>query len=399
MINALLEAPEGFKPEAYGVSKEMLGSWTKVWQFCLDHQLKEKEPPARGLVARSFPDFELLSGVKPTWAADKLRSAYRERTMRKEVKTALDLLNLGSVDQAQDIMRKIAKPMHSDALKGLNVLDPKTVEDDKHKVAYPTLWEYLNRLTDGGVGLGELWFVAMRFGQGKSWYLPAIGYAMAEMGARVAAVTIEMPKKSYVRRAHRIMSRGDKTLISRLFSPDKETRLKGLADVPKMLGIFDVFDPSDMTMDTKAIRRLAQEYQYVCIDHMGLMLNEDGVPAIKDWRIAAEISNEMKRITLEERVGIVGAVQVNREGESNGFLPPKAHNLAGADDLGRDADVLIMGRRMGERSMLLDIPKNRDKISGRFYTAFEPGIGNFAEISKDQALDRARQDEEAKADN
>src|SRR5207244_5811930 len=114
--------------------------------------------------------------------------------------------------------------------------------------------------------------------------------------------------------------------------------------------------------------------------------------------VAAESCNEIKKITLEEATGIVGEVQINREGESKGFLPPKTSEIAGTDDLGRDADVLVLMRRMGERSMLHDVPKNRLNKSGRFYSMFEPDIGAFFEISKDHALDRAREDESRLAD-
>lgn len=399
IINALLEAPEGFRPDRYGVSKEMLSCWEKPWSFCVEHQRTEGHPPSRELFARTFPDFELLRGVKPAWAAEKLRSAYRDRTMRKEVRTALNLLNSGSVDDAQEILRRIARPQGFEVVEGLDVLDPATVDDDKAKIAYPTMWPYLNHLTKGGVGLGELWYIAARFGHGKSWKLPCYGVAMAEAGATVAIASLEMPKRSYVRRIHKILARNDMAVLSRLGDRDRAVRTDALASIPKLSGKIQVFDPGDMTMDMRAIRRLAGDFQYILIDHMGLMLSSDGVAAIKDWRVAAEISNESKRITLEERCGIVGAVQVNREGETKGsFLPPKPSNIAGTDDLGRDADVLVMMSRMGERSMLQDIPKNRGGVAGRFYSMFEPDLGMFDEISKDTALDRARKDKERLAD-
>lgn len=405
MINALLEDPAGFKPERYHVGKEMCSAFTKEWQFCVNHQREVRRPPSIDVFARQFPNFEILRGVDPRWAADKLRAAYRDRVMRKEVRSALSLLNDGSIDEAQQVLRGLAKPIVTEELAGLDVFDPATVDSTKAKVAYPTPWDYLTRATEGGVGLGELWYIGARTGQGKSMILPCYATSMAESGASIGIVTLEMPKESYIRRIHRVLARNDAMTLKRLRSPDKETRLAALKGMPGLPGKIKVFDPSDMTMDTKAIRRLTQDYQYVVIDHMGLMLSDDGTPAIKDWRVAAEISNETKRISLEERAGIVGAVQINREGIAKGFqqsesyVPPKISNFAGSDDLGRDCDIGIVMLRLGERAMMHDLQKNRNLRSGRFYTSYDPDNGRFEEISKDEALKRAREDEAANRDN
>lgn len=398
MINALLEAKEGFRPELFGVDKSMLAAWQKAWAFCVEHQKSEGHAPSVELFQRRFPDFEILRGVKPNWAAEMLRKTYRERTMRKDLRAAIDKINTGAVDEAQDLLRGLIRPSASHRKGGLNVHDVKTVEDENRKIAYPTPWDYLTYLTNGGVGLGELWFIAARLSQGKSWILPYYAVAMAEAGATVAIMTAEMPSPAYVRRIHRMLARHDRVLQKELRSPDKEARIAALKALPKMSGKIDVYDPSSVEMSTRTIRSLAGDYQYVCVDHMGLMRGDDGSRAIEGWRMAAEISNITKEITLEQRVGIIGAVQVNREGDSDGFLPPKVKNLAGADDLGRDADVIIPMRRMGERSMLHDIPKNRDSVTGRFYTTFEPDTATFVEISKDQALLRAREDQDRLAD-
>lgn len=398
MINALLEAPEGFRPDKYGVDKTMLVAYQKPWEFCLQHQRSEGRPPSLALFCRTFPDFEILTGVSPKWAADKLRTSHRDRTMRKEVKQALNLLNLGEVDEAQDILRGITKNAPGGQVVGTSVFDPITVEDHRHKIAYPTPWEYLNHLTNGGVGLGEFWIFGARLGQGKSHVLPCNAVSLAEAGARVAAVTLEMPKRTYVRRIHKVMARDSKTLQARLRDKDREVRLEALKELPKLPGKIDMFDPSDMKMDTRAIRSLAGDYQYILVDHLGLLMSSDGTPAIKDWRVAAEISNEIKRITLEEHCGLIGAAQINREGEAKGYLPPRMSELSGTDAIGQDVDVAILMRRMGVSSMLMDVSKNRDAYEGRFYITFEPATGLFHEISKDTALDRARADEDRRAD-
>jgi replicative DNA helicase len=149
--------------------------------------------------------------VRPDWAAWKLISAHHEREMRRTVRDSLELLNAGDVDAAQEKLLRLSKPMEGTRLSGLNVMDPSTVEDQQLKVAYPVPWGPLQR-NSGGIGLGELWYLAARLGQGKSWILAAFIACLAEYGATVAVMSCEMPKRSYVRRMQTVLSRHDREL-------------------------------------------------------------------------------------------------------------------------------------------------------------------------------------------
>lgn len=382
MINAMLEAPEGFSPEAYGVDYDMLAAYQKPWQFGVNHQLETGSPPPVSVFAHQFPTFEVIRGVNPTWAANRLRSAHRDRVMRREILNSLKLLNDGDITAAQESLRELSRPMDSHQISGLSAFDPTTVEEDDLKIAYGTPWAYLTRLLKGGVGLGEVALIAARFGHGKSWALPLFASAMAETGATCAVITLEMPKQQYIRRIHRTLARGDVGMHKRLTSPDKATRKAALASLQNIAGKIDVFDPGDVPGSIHTVRRLAQNYQYVLIDYLGLMRNADGVAAIKDWRVIAEISEDCKRIALETRSGIVAAVQLNRDKE-----------IAGADDLGRNADILATMQLHGDTSWFWDVTKNRSGVIGRFYTAFEPDIANYAEITRESADERKRRDE------
>lgn len=397
IINALLEAPEGFRPEHYGVHKDMLASWHKAWQFCIEHQERTGKPPPRSVFARSFPDFEIMSDVDPQWAAWKLLAAHQEREMRRKVKSSLALLNVGDIEGAQDELKGLSAPINAGHLRGLDVLDPKTVETVAQKVAYPFPWEPLQRAS-GGFGLGELVYLAARLGQGKSWLVTLFGCVLAEAGATVGVVSLEMPKLTYVRRTQATLARHDTRLQAQLRSPSKEDRLAALKALPKLPGHIEILDPADAQMNTRTVERLATDFQYIVVDHVGLLHNAAGKRPIEDWRVAGEVSNTLKEITLAHRVGILGAAQINREGESSGYTPPKVSNLAGADDLGRDADTVITFRRVGERSMRHQAAKVRDGVPVGWYTRFEPATADFTEISKDEALERAWIDDNRVAD-
>lgn len=132
----------------------------------------------------------------------------------------------------------------------------------------------------------------------------------------------------------------------------------------------------------------AQDYDLNIVDYVGLMYTDDGRPAIKDWREMAEISNQLKEIALSKSARIIGASQINREGDTHGRRPPRLKTLAQSDHLGNDGDVVLTMKRYG-LATVLSAEKNRHGEAERlFYTNFLPNDGDFREIDADTAEER-----------
>lgn len=390
-INALLRSGR-FDPEAYGIDVDMLAGYQQAWSFCQDYQDKTGAPPSIELFTRSFPTIEMVDGVDVRWAAEKLKAAHYEREVRRQLGTATRAMREGDLEAVREAVREIALPNPLSKPKGMNITDIETVAQSGVKIGFNTPWPTLTAATNG-IGRGEFALVGARLGQGKSWLIPGYVLAAAQMGARCAIASCEMPMVQYIRRIHAWQA-PDLVTLKRLRSTDEDERKAALAALPPMAGSIEVFDPSVMRMNMRSIEALASEYDYVGIDHVGLLQDHSGKRAIEDWRVAAVISNSLKETALRFNAALMGAVQINREGETASSAPPKVSNLAQTDALGQDADIILTLKRLGERSMLHSLGKNREGHNIRFYTEFEPNTASFREITGDQARVRAMEDQD-----
>lgn len=391
VLNALLRSGR-FDPGAYGIDVDMLAGYQQAWMFCQDYQDKTGQPPPMELFARSFPDIEILGGtISPHWAADRLKAAHYAREVRRALGNATRLMRDGDLDGVREAIREMSLPNPLSKPKGMSITDVETVAQSGVKIGFNTPWPTMTAATNGH-GRGEFALVGARLGQGKSWLVPGYVLAAAKMGAKVAVASCEMPMIQYTRRIHAWQAPDLKTL-KLLRSSEESDRLKALAALPALTGSVEVFDPSVMRMNLRSIEALASEYDVVWIDHVGLLADHQGKRAIEDWRVAAVISNTLKEIALRFNIALGAAVQINREGETASSAPPKVSNLAQTDALGQDADLVVTLKRLGERSMLHNVGKNREGHNVRFWTAFEPATAHFAEISQDEANRRKLEDE------
>lgn len=391
VLNALLKSGR-FDPHAYGLDVDMLTAHHHAWHFCQDYHDKVGQAPPIELFSRSFTDVEILGGaLDPHWAATQLKTAHYERELRRRLANAAKHVRVGDLEAAREEIRELALPNPLNKPRGMSITDVESVAESGVKIGFNTPWPTLTAATNGH-SRGEFLLLGARLGQGKSWLAPGYMLAAAGMGARVAVMSCEMPMVQYARRLHAWQA-PDKAVLKLLRSTETKERQRGLKKLPALSGSVDVFDPSVMRMNLRSVEALAAEYDVVWIDHVGLLADHHGKRAIEDWRVAALISNSLKETALSFHCALAGAVQINRAGETASMSPPKVSDLAQTDALGQDADIVITLKRLGERSMLHSLGKNREGHNIRFYTQFEPASASFAEITGDEARLRSMEDD------
>ena len=258
------------------------------------------------------------------------------------------------------------------------------------KIGFNTPWPTLTAATNGH-GRGEFLLLGARLGQGKSWLAPGYMISAATMGARVAVMSCEMPMVQYARRIHAWQA-PDAATLKLLRSQRDQGAREGAQGPARARGGGGHLRPHVMRMNLRCVEALASEYDVVWVDHVGLLADHHGKRAIEDWRVAAAISNSLKEIALRFHTALGSAVQINRAGET-AAVPAQGVDLAQTDALGQDADIVITLKRLGERSMLHSLAKNRDGHNARFYTQFEPATASFGEITGDEARLRAMEDD------
>lgn len=393
LISALLE--EGaFTPGRYHVAREHIEAWAAPYEWCESYQERAGAAPPVELFLAHFPDFELVGGISASWAADRVLMAAASRRLRVGMQEAAMQLRDGDVGRAYDLIGAVPAPR-------LFVREPSDVFDhgvlegrfglDRHEVPWPTL----QRLTRGGIIAGELVYLAARLANGKSWSLCSMAARCAEAGARVGYDSMEMPAGDVAGRILAKLAGHDQELLDMLRGEDSFDRKRAQdALLNRTPGSVRIYDPGMGNIHSvEHVRWMCSDFDIVFVDHVGLMHTGDGKRAIEDWRVQATISNVLREITLSTSTTVVGAAQINREGERGGSRPPGAKNLAGSDALGQDADIVVTQRMLSPRIVMMSAEKVRNGPTGRWYTRFEPSRGRFEEIGKDLAETMMEEDD------
>lgn len=393
-ISALLSTGE-FTPEQFRITAEHLSCWVKLFDFCLEYQLRGGEAPPLSLVVNKFPDFEYREGIRASWAAHELHKAHSSRQLRTKMREAVKSLDEGDLDGAYQALDTIQRPK-SVRRKPASIFEHQLHEEQFDVPALEVPYFTLGRAT-GGIFPADLWYLAGRPGTGKTWNLCEYAGKAVAQGARVRYLSLEMRTSRIALRALKCMA-NDKEL-KLLLGNDREEIKKAIDAIQeRMPGSFEVVDPSHGRVTTSVAREYMDDVDLLVIDHAGLMVTHDGRRAIDDWRAMAAISNMLKEFALETSVAILAGAQINRAGDTGGQRPPKLRDLAQSDALGQDADVVVTMKRLTKHVMVQSAEKVREGEGMLWYSRFDPGKADFRELKKDEAIEIMATDEDFEAD-
>jgi replicative DNA helicase len=325
--------------------------------------------------------------------------AAANRRLRMQIQETIKLLGDDDVPAAYAKIESLRRP-RSLFKEPADIFDHATVAEDfdvtKIEVPYPTL----GRAT-GGIAPAELWMFAARLGQGKTWVMTRFLARAAATGYNCAYLSLEMTAAAIARRIYVHLAGHDRRLISQLMDEDVYEQKRAIDELRERTpGEIRILDPSHGRINTtSSVASVAHDFEFVVVDHAGLLATSDGKRAIEDWRVQATISNVLREITLESGTPIAAAVQVNREGAgSSSRRPPGTDKLAGSDALGQDADVVVMAKRTSDRTMVMSAEKTRNGPSLRWFTEFDPAQGRFDEITKERANEMIMLDNDTMGD-
>ena len=393
-ISAMLEEGE-FDPGKWRIQDDDLACFQPLWRFCCDHQQRAGRAPSFSLIRQRFPDFELTTEIDPNWAASKLREASASRVLRTKMRAALGKLKDDDLFGAYAELEGYMVPVGT-SIAGVDGFDPKlgTAELELNRIPVP--WDSLGRAT-GGMAAGDVWLLGLRLGQGKT----STGCAMVARALRdgfsVIYFSMEMPAHQITHKIHCVLANRDKELMGALKGGDNVKREAAILTLAERTpGKLKIYDPGIGVCEPRQVADALSEADLVVVDH-SMLLKLRGKAAISDWRIAAEISNQVKTETLRHNSRLLMLQQVNRMGEtSSPTRTPKTSELSGADTFGQDADIIITGTRYSTSVMTLSAEKVRLGPQPKWYIRFQPDLGRFDQITREQAIDIAAQDEDNK---
>lgn len=382
----------GEKPELYGITIDMFYSYKTEFQWYVTYPAMYGKQQTVETFLHKFPDFPHIEGAEDVaYAADELLQNHTRKLLIKHVQEATSHIQEGDVESAMLAIASFIPPHRSEPLAN-DLIDTGFLNEySSHEETLAVPWKALDDMT-GGIRKGDLWYVAARLSQGKSWVLANFAAQALIEGRRVKFYTLEMTRYQTLIRMHVLLGKklgmdvDHIAMRDRIYDPVayKKLLMKISDEVTGELHIHDSshgrVTPSNIAKD--------HDCDLVLIDYAGLMSTPLGERAINDWRSMGVISNMLKEMAVATGVSIVAAAQINREGESSGAIPPKVHQLAQSDALGQDADVVITHKQMSKSVMVYSAEKNRHGVAGeRFYTRFLPNTGEFTQITKDEAED------------
>lgn len=393
MISALIEDGQ-FTPEKYGLSVEDCETWSKLWRWCDQHQLETGEAPSPNLLKVKWPDFEFTRRVPVAYAAKQLATESESRKMKIALRASLQALHNDDIEGARAELagitasRPLGKPGDD-----LWHLDENTAED----VKWPVPYDSLGRVT-GGIGAGELWYLAAPSGHGKTMMLCHYMGPLLKTGLKIAYISCEVPAKTINKRVRRSMATKEELKLLDAKDgnkPDRDKIKQAIEMQRKRIdGSLTVYDPSHGRVTPGVVRHHMHHSDLVVVDHIGLMHTADGRRAIDDWRALATISNSLMEDKLATGTPILAAAQLNKDGMEGGMKPPKLTTVGGSYQLVMDADVLITMKQLSRRVLVHGSEKNREGDNATWFSKFDVAKSDYRQITYEQAMEQISTDED-----
>lgn len=401
LISALVNAGDVKAAQQFGIRAEMFATHRQEYEWLVGFPdaYDGTQPSPISLTTR-FADFPYTDGYADVqFICTEVQEKYEHREMVTVMREAGDHIRNGDLREAYEAFRRVKEPKDSLILKPKNVLWDESFLDvytkDVDRIEMP--WKTPQKET-GGPAAGDFWLFAARPGQGKSWTLASLARKALMDGKKVIMYSLEMPTIQVLARIHTMLAQdlgfrvSHSDLHGRAYDPISYRKLlKSIREnVP---GELFVVDSTKGQVTTSTITSTVEGHDLALLDYIGLMSTSTGARAVEDWRTMANISNVLKEIAIANEIPIVAAAQINREGETGGWKPPKLKNLAQSDALGQDADVVITMKKRSKNVAVYSIEKNRHGESDvLFHTRFQPNDGKFDEISFEFARDLVERD-------
>ena len=420
LISAVIRQSDHITPAARGITGKFFHAFSDEWEFIERYISKHKRAPSKGAFKQKFPQFRFKAVDDVEFFCEEVRKSHITVELTSAVQDIIETIEDGDVDSA-------VRAMHHNALliegqmSGLSsdadiiehwedtydeVMRRAARTEEFGQSGLPTGFPTLDERTGGPQG-GQVWIVAARLGQGKTWSLVRMAVAACFSGFKIQYDALEQSRAEIAMRVHTFASSEfGKDVFKNLdlsqgrnFSPrDYKEFLKGMRD--EVSGKFHVADASKGAISPLTIGAQIERNRpdALFLDYLTLMEADDG--GGDDWRGIGRLSKSLKGMAARYDIPIIAAAQLNRQAAVGKDLAGP-ETLAEADSIGRDADAVITMRQMSKRVIAMKLAKFRHGRDGFiWYTRFLPNTGYFEEITFDDAQDLIAEDkDEEEEDN
>lgn len=390
LISAIVNTNDTDAVNLYGITPDMFYGYQAEYRWVISYCQTYHCAPSKEALKNKFPDFPLSDHTEISYAADEVRQGHTKRQLTKAIKDSSAYIAQGDLDEAILAISSFSPPQPIQPLRNM-LIDTTFLRDYDMRIDQMAVpWQTLQKYT-GGIRKGDLWYVAARLGQGKSWTLGCFVRDALVAGRKVLFYSLEMSQQQVMTRMHTLLGAQLGLAVDHVAMRDKKFDVFAYQKIHDAIraqinGELFVHDSSHGRVSPANLIAQGKDVDLVVIDYAGLMSSPLGSRAVDDWRTMASISNMLKEVAVSADIRILAAAQINRDGDAPGWKPPKVKNLAQSDALGQDGDVVLTHKQYSQSTMVYGIEKNRHGEAGKhFFTRFLPNTGQFGEITKDQA--------------
>ena len=376
----------------------LLESELPTYEFVVRHiRTHGTVPTAQTIVAAGLPTADAVEPV--SYYAERIRQRFIYNVINERHPQLVDAMRDRNTDDAiatiRDILQEVGQAGSREMYSTLVAEVQGVVEEfDARRLqggiaGVSTGWPSLDEMTQGMMG-GDVIVIAGRPSMGKSWMLNEIGYKAWRSGKSVAAVSMEMGKRQFVRRwMGRHLGINPNFIRSGQLSQWTERSLRNYAeDVLSLPSLFVV--SGDMEKHVEGLESFVAETSpdLILVDAAYLLTVEGRRKGgIAKWEMIGEVIGALKKMAIRHDRPVVITVQFNRNQKSSSSKSLDLGDIAGSDSIPQDASIVI-GVRRGQPPFetvrrKIEVMKNREGSIGDFETKFSFTPPNMEEISVD----------------
>lgn len=420
LISAVLNSSDHVTPAARGITHKFFHSYPDEWGWIEKYIAKHRRMPSAGAFRSKFPGFKIRKGTDDVeFFCEEVKKSHMTAEMTSSIQDILADMEDGHVE---DAIRK----MHTSSLKIESELAGDSHDSDIFENWQDTFDEVMRRMErqsnfgqaglptgfptlderTGGPQPGQVWIVAARLGQGKTWSLARMAVAAAFSGFNIQYDALEGSRQEIAMRVHTFASseygkevfKNTDLAMGTNFSPrEYKEFLQALRN--DVDGKFHIADTSRGPVSPLTIAAQVERNKpsAVYLDYITLMDTADANG--DDWKSIGRLSKSLKQIAQQYQIAVVAAAQLNRTAAAGRDLAgPEA--LAESDAIGRDADAVITMRQLSKHVIAMKLAKYRHGRDGyTWYTKFLPNTGHFEEVTFDEAQDLIADDKDSEVDD
>lgn len=409
LISAMLRTKDHVLPAARGICAEMFHGYRDEYEWIENYIAQHRRTPSvgafreafRGVVLKKVDDVEeYIEKVRENNTMIVLRNhllAITNTMKDGDIAGALKKLNTASVEAEASYL---GYGMDTNIFEDFQDIKEEAIRrknrvDATGFAGIPTGFPTLDELT-GGIQPGWFVLISARAGVGKTRSLIRMACAAVFSGYTALYDALEQTRYEIATQVYAFASSefGHSVLKSLDLAQGKgfdvENFEKFLQNMKGTVqGKFHVADSTRGAIGTATMAAQIERHKadIAFLDFLTLMENTD------DWQGIANLSKRIKRMAQKYRIPIVTAAQVNRNGA--GRNDQGLDKLAGSDQLGQDADLVINAQKFSKSVIVMTVVKFRHGPEGqKFYLKFDPNQGVMEEITYEQAMDLKDKDED-----